>query len=92
MKVKEVVLKNKTGLHARPAAIFVQSANKFKSKITLKANGKEADAKSILKVLTLGANQGTKVIIEAEGEDEDEALKTLSELIESGLGEENGEA
>ncbi|PMQ00825.1 MAG: phosphocarrier protein HPr [Dictyoglomus sp. NZ13-RE01] len=91
MKVKELTLKNKTGLHARPAAIFVQTASKFKSRITIKANGKEADAKSILKVLTLGANKGTKIIIEVEGEDEEEALKTLSELIESGLGEGNGE-
>jgi phosphocarrier protein len=90
MKVKEVILKNKSGLHARPAAVFVQTASKFKSRIIIKTNEKEADAKSILKVLALGANQGSKIILEVEGEDEEEALKTLSELIESGLGEGNG--
>ncbi|MGC9772653.1 HPr family phosphocarrier protein [Fervidobacterium pennivorans subsp. shakshaketiis] len=90
MKAREIILKNKSGLHARPAAVFVQAASKFKSKITIKMNEKEADGKSILKVLSLGANQGSRIVLEIDGEDEDEALKTLSELIETGLGEENG--
>lgn len=87
MYTAKVEVKNKTGLHARPAATFVKTANKFKSTITLEKEGKEANAKAILSVLTLGASMGSVVGITAEGEDEQLAVNTLVELIESKFGE-----
>lgn len=87
MYTAKVEVKNKTGLHARPAAIFVKTANKFNSTITLEKEGKEANAKAILSVLTLGASMGSVVGITAEGEDEQLAVNTLVELIESKFGE-----
>lgn len=83
-----VILKNKVGLHARPAALFVQTAKKFKSKIRVIKGDLEADAKSILEILSLGAEQGDNITIEAIGEDEEIALKTLVELINNKFGEE----
>lgn len=88
MVSKSVVLKNKTGLHARPAALFVQAAKGFRSSITVHCNGRKADAKSILNVLTLGVNMGCEVTIETEGEDEKEALNKLVRIIEDKFGEE----
>jgi len=83
-----VKLINKSGLHARPAAIFVQTARKFKSTIKVRLGDKVVDAKNLLKVLSLGADYGAIITIEAEGEDAEDAIKVLKELIESGLGEE----
>lgn len=84
-----VKLINRSGLHARPAAIFVQTARKFKSTIRVRLGDKVVDAKNILKILSLGADYGAIITIEAEGEDAEDAIKTLKELIESGLGEES---
>ncbi|HHY11326.1 MAG TPA: HPr family phosphocarrier protein [Firmicutes bacterium] len=84
MVEETVVVQSKVGLHARPAALFVQTASKFKSKVTLEANGKKANGKSILQVLSLGAKKGDSLLIRAEGDDEPEALKSLVELIVSG--------
>jgi phosphocarrier protein len=83
-----VMLKNKVGLHARPAALFVQTAKKFKSNIRVIKGDLEADAKSILEILSLGAEQGDEIIIEAVGEDEKDALKTLVDLVNNKFGEE----
>lgn len=83
-----VTVKNKTGLHARPAALFVQAANKFKSEIFIEKEGKRVNAKSIMGVMSLAVSQGTQITILAEGEDEKEAVKKLVELIESKFGEE----
>ena len=80
-------IKNKVGLHARPASLFVREASKFKSEITVYNGDHQANAKSILNVLGLGANQGTTITIRAQGEDADEALKALAELNESNYGE-----
>ncbi|ADL07628.1 HPr family phosphocarrier protein [Thermosediminibacter oceani] len=85
---KTVVVKNKTGLHARPAAMFVQTANKFKSEIFLEKEGKKVNAKSIMGVMSLAISQGTTVTISAQGDDEKEAVEALVELIESKFGEE----
>lgn len=87
MVQKETTIINETGLHARPASIFVQAAKKFESKITLTNlnNSKSGDAKSIIKVLTLALLQGTCVRIEAEGPDETEAVDSLINLISSGF-------
>ncbi|MCD6491429.1 MAG: HPr family phosphocarrier protein [Candidatus Njordarchaeia archaeon] len=86
----EVKLKllNKVGLHARPAALFVKTARKFKSKISVEKDGQVVDAKNILGVLSLGAEMGDEIKIIAEGEDAQEAIKTLSELVNNKFGEE----
>jgi len=83
-----LIIRNKVGLHARPAALFVQTASKFKSKVSTVKDGREVNAKSILSVLTLGAEQGAVVTIRAEGEDEVEAVEALRELVENNFGEE----
>jgi phosphocarrier protein len=88
MIVGELLLLNKTGLHARPAAKLVQTSKKFSSKISIIKGGQEIDAKSIIKILSLGAEQGDKITIKAEGEDEDNAFETLTALIKNKFGEE----
>ncbi|NPV42831.1 MAG: HPr family phosphocarrier protein [Firmicutes bacterium] len=88
MYEKTVTVKNKTGLHARPAAMFVQGAGKFASEIWIEKEGKKVNAKSIMGVMSLGVSQGTEIKIIAEGEDEREAVEKLSELINSNFGEE----
>jgi phosphocarrier protein len=77
-----LILTNKLGLHARPAADFTKLAAGFKSKITLKAKGKTVDAKSILMVMTMGIRQGELLTIIAEGPDEVECIEVLKEYIE----------
>lgn len=84
MVEQTVIVQSKVGLHARPAALFVQTAARFKSRVTLEANGKTANGKSILQVLALGARQGDSLLIRTEGEDEAEALKSLAELVLKG--------
>lgn len=86
MQSRSIVVTNPTGLHARPAALLVQCANRFKSQVVVyRANGagKKADAKSILSVLSLGISQGTEIIIETSGPDEEIALAALVDLIAS---------
>ena len=78
------------GLHARPASLFVQTANKFSSNVKVKNITDESDfasAKSILGVLTLGVMQNTEIQIEAEGDDADAAIKALKALIDDNFGE-----
>ena len=88
MTQKTITIENKTGIHARPASIFFQTATKFKSKIQLQAKGKTIDAKSILMIMSMGLVKGTEVTIIADGPDEAEAVKALKDLIESKFGEE----
>ncbi|MGB9813681.1 MAG: HPr family phosphocarrier protein [Thermovenabulum sp.] len=83
-----VEVKNKTGLHARPAAMFVQTASKFKSEIFIEKEGKKVNAKSIMGVMSLAVSQGTIIEISASGEDEKEAVEALAALIDSKFGEE----
>jgi len=80
---KKVVLKNKTGLHARPAALFVQKAGQFTSDVSITLGSKEVNAKSIMGVMSLGAGPGSEIIIKAEGEDAQQAVDALAELIAS---------
>jgi len=80
-----VKLKNKSGLHARPAAIFVETAKKFKAKITVSKEGNTADAKNILQLLALGIDYGDEIKIIAEGEDEKDAINELIHLLEDVL-------
>ena len=88
MTQKTITIENKTGIHARPASIFVQTATKFKSKIQLQAKGKTIDAKSILMIMSMGLVKCTEVTIIADGPDEAEAVKALKDLIDSKFGEE----
>jgi phosphocarrier protein HPr len=85
---REIQVTNKLGLHARPAAMLVQMASKFKSEIWLKKEDVEANAKSILSVMMLAAEVGSSVIIRAEGEDEEQALETLAKMFHEKFGEE----
>ncbi|HJT55075.1 MAG TPA: HPr family phosphocarrier protein [Ktedonobacteraceae bacterium] len=85
MVERAVIIESKSGLHARPAAIFVQNAKGFRSRITLLKNEKTANAKSILSVLTLGAEQGDKIVLQADGEDAASAIDRLASLLESEL-------
>lgn len=80
-------IKNKVGLHARPASLFVQTANKFKSVITATNGDTSVNAKSILNVLTLGADKGSILTIKAEGEDEEQAILAFIELHANNFGE-----
>lgn len=82
----QVQVVNKTGLHARPASNLAGLAKKFKSKITLVHDDKSGDAKSIIRILTLDLNMGSQITVQAEGEDEQEALDAVVQFI-SGLTE-----
>ena len=84
---KEVVINNQVGLHARPATFFIQKANEFKSSIWIEREERRVNAKSLLGVLSLGIVKGTAVNIVADGVDENEAIATLSELIDSDFSE-----
>jgi len=90
MVEKKVKIINYSGLHARPASEFVETAGKFQSKIEIARLGEESgavNAKSIIFLLTLGLSQGEEAVIFADGPDEQEAADTLVELIKSGFGE-----
>ena len=78
---KEIIVKNRQGLHARPAALFVQIANKFDSRITVKRDSEEVNGKSIMGILMLGAEKGSSIVIEADGEDALLAMKELEKII-----------
>ena len=84
---KQMVIKNKFGLHARPAAVLVQTASKFKSKIKIIKDSQEVDGKSIMGLMTLAASAGSTITLVADGEDEAKALQALEQLIEGGFGE-----
>ena len=85
---KDFIIRNKLGLHARAAAKIVQTSNKFYSSIRIIKNDREADAKSMLSILTLSCPQGTRVEVCAEGEDAAEALDALTVLFNDKFGEE----
>ncbi|MDY3972276.1 MAG: HPr family phosphocarrier protein [Clostridia bacterium] len=87
MVSSEVVVQNSVGLHARPATFFIQRANEFKSSIWVEKDERRVNAKSLLGVLSLGIVKGTQISIIADGSDEEEAVKTLVELIESNFSE-----
>lgn len=82
MVEKEVTVKLKTGLQARPAAQFVQEANRFSSDIFLKKDDMEVNAKSIMGLMSLAISSGTVVTIRAVGNDEEEALNALTAFVE----------
>ena len=87
--IKEVTIKNKLGLHARPASLFVQAASRFDSEITVvrKDGGEPADGKSFMSMLILTAACGTVLTIKGVGQDCEEAVRTLAELVDRGFDE-----
>ncbi len=87
MKQLDLTIINPTGLHARPAAVFVKTAKKFKSKVTVLHGSKKANAKSVISVLALGVENGGQIQLIIEGEDEDTAQEILKEAITTGLGD-----
>ena len=80
---KKFVVNNKLGLHARPAAIFVEAANKFESEIYVKKGDRKINGKSIMGLMMLAAGCGTKLIIEIEGKDAQLAMKRIEEIFEN---------
>jgi phosphocarrier protein len=78
---EEVILQNETGLHARPASLLVKEASKFKSDIKIIVKEKEYNAKSIMGLLSMGAAKNEKLVIKAEGEDEELAIRKLVALL-----------
>jgi phosphocarrier protein len=78
---KRIVVRNKQGLHARPAALFVQIANKFDARIIVRHNEEEVNGKSIMGILMLGAENGSTIIIEADGQDAHLAILELERII-----------
>ena len=87
MLTKTLTVVNPSGLHLRPAGVLSQTAMKFKCDIIIECGEKRIVAKSVLNVMAAGIKSGTEINLICDGEDEEEALKTLSEAIESGLGE-----
>ncbi|HEX2182067.1 MAG TPA: HPr family phosphocarrier protein [Rubrobacteraceae bacterium] len=81
MVEREAVVVPQAGLHARPAAMFVKEAKGFNSDIVVIKDGREANAKSSLKLMTLGARHGDRVVIRAEGEDEEAAAEALVAIL-----------
>lgn len=79
---ESAIIENESGLHARPAMSFVQAASKFDCKITMEKDGRVAPAKSLISILALGVGKGEKVIICAEGKDEEKAVKDLVKMIQ----------
>jgi phosphocarrier protein len=87
MVVKQIVVQNQVGLHARPVTFFIQKANEFKSSIWIEKESRKVNAKSLLGVLSLGVARGTEITLSAEGVDEAEAIDALEALIESNFEE-----
>ena len=85
--MRSVRIPNQYGLHARPAAEFVKLAGKFRSNIWVKKDEVEVNGKSIMGVMMLAAEHGSTVSIRASGEDAEDAVKALAELVEGGFGE-----
>ena len=83
-RIEEQVIVNKAhGLHARPATVFVQLANKFNSSVTVEKDGEIVDGKSIIAILSLGVNKGMMVKVIAEGEDALDTVSDLKKFLES---------
>lgn len=87
-----IVIRNSQGLHARPAELFVRLARQFQSRIELVRDDRRVEARSIIDLLTLGAAQGTELVLEAEGDDAQQAVEALVRLVESGFPSEEAES
>ena len=80
--IKKIEIRNKLGVHARAAALLVQTVNKFSAQVTFSKDGQIADGRSIMGVLTLAATQGSKIQVEASGEDAEQAVRAIERLID----------
>lgn len=87
MKTASIIVRNKVGLHARPAALFVQAAMSHQSKLTVTKGEKSGNAKSMMGILALGVHKDDEITLTADGADEDAALAALVNLIENNFGE-----
>ncbi len=87
MTKRDVIITNNIGLHARPATFFIQKANSYKSLIWIEKEDRKVSAKSLLGVLSLGIAQGMTITIIADGQDENEAIDGLVELIDTKFAE-----
>ncbi|MBC5629746.1 HPr family phosphocarrier protein [Clostridium sp. NSJ-6] len=83
MVSKEVIVNNGTGLHARPATLLVKKASSFKSDVSIEFNGKKANVKSLIGVLSLGVTKGATITVSANGDDETLAAEEIVKLIET---------
>jgi len=82
-----ILIQNRLGLHARPAALFVQMANRFKSEIEVQKGRSKVNGKSIMGIMTLAAGRGSQISIRASGPDAPKAISSLTKLIHSNFGE-----
>lgn len=87
MQIKEVEIVNKLGLHARASAKLTKLASQFKCEVWATRNNRRVNAKSIMGVMTLAANKGSRILLETEGDDEVEAMAALTALVEDYFGE-----
>ena len=85
--VKKFEIKNKLGLHARAAALLVQTINKFSAQVNVSKDGQTTDGRSIMGVLTLAAAQGSKIQVEANGSDAERAVRAIEKLIDNRFNE-----
>jgi phosphocarrier protein HPr len=88
MVERRLVIKNKMGLHARPAALFVETASRYDANVTIDKDGLEVNGKSIMGVLMLAAEKGSEITIRTEGRDEEEVSQALTDLLEGKFDEE----
>ncbi len=80
-----IVIRNTQGLHARPAELFVRTAKQYRARIELVLEDRRVEARNIIDLLTLGAGPGTQLVLEAEGDDAQEAVEALVRLVEEGF-------
>ena len=85
--IKKLEIKNKLGLHARAAALLVQTVNKFAAQVSFSKDGQITDGRSIMGVLTLAATQGSKIQVEANGEDAERAVRAIEKLVDKKFNE-----
>ncbi|HSF57077.1 MAG TPA: HPr family phosphocarrier protein [Candidatus Binatia bacterium] len=85
--IKKLEIRNKLGLHARAAALLVQTVNKFDAQVTFSKDGQTADGRSIMGVLTLAATQGSKVQVEASGDEAERVVRAIEKLIDNRFNE-----
>lgn len=84
---KILTIKNEKGMHIRPAGEFVKMASRFKSKVEIEYKNKRVNGKSVMILMSLGMTKGSQIKLIVTGEDEAEAIKALSEFVDSGFGE-----
>ncbi len=85
---RKLIIKNKMGLHARPAALFVETASKYDADVTISKDGLEVNGKSIMGVMMLAAEKGSEIVLKAHGKDEGGVMQALTDLLEGKFDEE----